>query len=228
MPAGFMPNGTVANHWVAGSLSAQKTITPMNASMVPCEAAPKQASGGMISPPARTSIRNRPPLISSTNRASCSAAPCNTSSDGDQVVDIRQCTFGWAMTFGASTTAEAPAAASTPPALTMNLRRSTAMASVTREGTAAVGDPERVTPSQRHGLVEAPSEMRDQPASCAWNFVKDAWTFRAMGLFSDSSLTTSDATFLRSRSTEAGNWRISTLPLNSVRSRSRAIAFFVW
>ena len=68
--------------------------------------------------------------------------------------------------------------------------------------------------------------MRDQPASCAWNFVKEAWTFLAMGLFSDSSRTTSAANFLRSRSIGAGNWRISTLVLNSVLRRSSAIAFF--
>ena len=65
-------------------------------------------------------------------------------------------------------------------------------------------------------------------ADSAWNFVKDACTFRAMGVFSDSSLTTSAASFLRSRSTGTGNWRISTLPLNSVLSRSSAIAFFAW
>jgi hypothetical protein len=32
--------------------------------------------------------------------------------------------------------------------------------------------------------------MRDQPVSCAWNPVKEACTFRVMGVFSDSSLTT--------------------------------------
>jgi hypothetical protein len=37
---------------------------------------------------------------------------------------MRHWNFGWAMTFGASMTAVAPAAASTPPAFTMNLRRS--------------------------------------------------------------------------------------------------------
>ena len=68
--------------------------------------------------------------------------------------------------------------------------------------------------------------MRDQPTSCAWNLVKEAYTFLAMGLFSDSSLTTSLAIFFSSRSTAGGNGRISTLPLNSVLSFSRAIAFF--
>ena len=48
----------------------------MNASIVPFEAASKQSSGGMIWPPGKTSIRNRPPLISSTTFASRWAAPC--------------------------------------------------------------------------------------------------------------------------------------------------------
>src|SRR5512145_2640805 len=44
-----------------------------------------------------------------------------TSFAGDQNVGIRHWNLGWAMTFGASTTAAAPAATSVPPALTMNL-----------------------------------------------------------------------------------------------------------
>src|SRR5262249_14143836 len=40
----------------------------------------------------------------------------------------------------------------------------------------------------------------------AWNFVNDACTFLAMDVFSDSSLTTSVASFLRSRNTGTGSW----------------------
>jgi hypothetical protein len=47
----------------------------MKASMVPCEAAAKHSSGGMIWPPGNTSIRNRPPLVSSTTFANSCAAP---------------------------------------------------------------------------------------------------------------------------------------------------------
>jgi hypothetical protein len=65
----------------------------MNASIVPCEAASKQANGGMIWPPVKTSIRNRPPLVSSTIFASRWAAPCSTSSAGVQAVDIRHWNF---------------------------------------------------------------------------------------------------------------------------------------
>jgi len=43
----------------------------MNASTLALEASSKQAKGGMICPAENTSILNRPPLISSTNRASC-------------------------------------------------------------------------------------------------------------------------------------------------------------
>ena len=103
--------------------------------------ASKHSNGAMIWPPGKTSIRKRPPLISSTTFPSRWAAPWSTSSAGVQAVDIRHWTFGWAMTFGASTTAAAPAAASTPPAFTMNLRRSTAMASFTLVGTAVMRGP---------------------------------------------------------------------------------------
>jgi hypothetical protein len=95
----------------------------MNASIVPLEVASKQSNGGMIWPPGKTSIRNRPPLVSPTTFASRWAAPWSTSSAGVQVVDIRHCTFGWAITPGAFTMAPA-AAAITPPADAMNLRRS--------------------------------------------------------------------------------------------------------
>src|SRR6185295_12667425 len=122
MPSQFMPNGMVANHSIAGSLSFQYCGDAMNASMVPFEAASKQAKSGMIWPAAKTSIRNRPPLVSSTTFASRWAAPCSTSRAGGQAVDIRHWTFGCAMTLGASTMAAA-VAASTPPAVAMNLRR---------------------------------------------------------------------------------------------------------
>ena len=95
--------------------------------MVPREAASKQSSGGMIWPPGKTSIRNRPPLISSTTFASRWAAPWSMSSAGVQAVDIRHWTFGCAMTWGASARAAAAVAATMPPAFTMNLRRSVVM-----------------------------------------------------------------------------------------------------
>ena len=78
----------------------------------------------MIWPAGKTSIRNRPPLVSSTTFASRWAPPCSTSSRGCQAVDIRHWTFGWAMTFGASTMAAAATAAIAPLAFAMNLRRS--------------------------------------------------------------------------------------------------------
>src|SRR6266496_4362976 len=99
----------------------------MKASMVPCEAASKQPSAGTIVSPGKTSIRNRPPLISSTTFASRWAPPWSTSSAGVQVVDIRHWIFGWAMTYGASTMVAAAAAAITPPAFAMNRRRSLIM-----------------------------------------------------------------------------------------------------
>jgi hypothetical protein len=54
----------------------------MNASIVPWEAASKQANGVMICPPGKTSIRNRPPLVSSTILPSRWAAPWSWSSTG--------------------------------------------------------------------------------------------------------------------------------------------------
>jgi hypothetical protein len=96
----------------------------MNASMVPFEAASKQPNCGMIWPPGKTSIRNRPPLVSSTTFASRWAAPFKWSSAWVQVVDIRHCTFGWATTLGASVMAAAATAAIAPLAFTRNLRRS--------------------------------------------------------------------------------------------------------
>src|SRR5215813_8722834 len=124
MPWGFMPNGIAANHSSAGSLSTQYCAVPMNASILPWEAASKHSNGCMIWPPGKTSIRNRPPLISSTIFPSLWAAPCSTSSDGVQAVDMRHWTVGCAITLGASTATAAAAVASAPVAVTMNLRRS--------------------------------------------------------------------------------------------------------
>jgi hypothetical protein len=94
----------------------------MNASTVPFAVSSKHASGGMSCPAGNTSIENRPPLISSTCFASRWAEPCITFSAGVQVVTIRHLTLGWAITYGACNAADAPAAASAPPAT--NLRRS--------------------------------------------------------------------------------------------------------
>src|SRR2546425_479611 len=124
MPSGFMPNGMVQNHSIAGSLSFQYCGEPMNASILPWEAASKQSNGGMIWPPGKTSIRTRPPLISSTPSASRGAAPWTMSNVAVQDVDIRHWTFGWAMTLGASTMAAVAAVAITPLAVVRNLRRS--------------------------------------------------------------------------------------------------------
>src|SRR5262249_11634099 len=92
---------------------------PMNASILPREAASKQSNAGMIWPPGKTSIRNRPLVVSSTSFASRSAAPWFTSIAGVHAVDIRHCTFGWATTLGAPTSV----AATAPPAVARNLRR---------------------------------------------------------------------------------------------------------
>jgi hypothetical protein len=124
MPSGFMPNGTVQNHSIAGSLSFQYCGVPMNASILPCEAASKHSNGGMIWPPGKTSIRKRPPLVSSTIFAKRWATPCRWSSAAVQAVDICHWTFGCAMTLGASTKAAAATVATTPLAFAMNLRRS--------------------------------------------------------------------------------------------------------
>ncbi len=70
----------------------------MKLSMVPFEAASKHSNGPMICPPGNTSIRNRPPLVSSTTFAKRWAAPWSTSSAGVHAVDIRHWTFGWAST----------------------------------------------------------------------------------------------------------------------------------
>src|SRR5215813_6751532 len=91
--------------------------------MVPLEAASKHSNGCMIWPPASTSIRNRPPLVSSTIFASSSAVRC-TSIERGHAVDIRHWTFGCAMTLGASTMRAAAVAANRPLAVAMNLRRS--------------------------------------------------------------------------------------------------------
>jgi hypothetical protein len=61
----------------------------MNASMVPLEAASKHSKGGMIRPLGSASMRNRPPLISSTIVASRSARPWSISSIAGNAVGIR-------------------------------------------------------------------------------------------------------------------------------------------
>ncbi|HET8576116.1 MAG TPA: hypothetical protein VFO18_03375 [Methylomirabilota bacterium] len=66
----------------------------MKASTMPCEAASKQSNGCMIWPPVKTSIRKRPPLVSSTTCASRWAARWCTSSAGGKAVDMRHWTFG--------------------------------------------------------------------------------------------------------------------------------------
>src|SRR5262249_34524373 len=124
MPSGFIPNGMVANHSIAGSLSAQYCGDPINASIVPLEAASKHSNGCIIWPPWRTSIRNRPPLVSSTTFANLWAAPWSRSSAFVHAVDMRHWTFGCAMTLGASTMAAAVAVARAPLAVTINRRRS--------------------------------------------------------------------------------------------------------
>src|SRR5215470_13896640 len=133
MPTGFMPNGTVWNHSIAGSFDAQYDGAPMNASMVPLDVSAKQAKSAMIWPAPKTSIRKRPPLISSTSFASRTAEPCITLSAGGHVVDIRHWTFGWAMTFGAVMSGVAAAAAIAPPTFVRNRRRSLVMLAPRRE-----------------------------------------------------------------------------------------------
>jgi hypothetical protein len=66
----------------------------MNTSIVPLDAASKHWNGCMIWPPGKTSIRNQPPLISSTTFPSRWAAPCIMSSVAVQAVDMRHWTFG--------------------------------------------------------------------------------------------------------------------------------------
>src|SRR6266404_2814228 len=123
----------------------------MNASMVPWEAASKQAKSVMIWPPAKTSIRNRPPLISSTTFASSRAAPWRLSSTGGQAVDIRHWTFGCAMTLGASTIAAAATAATAPPVFTRNLRRSVV--------TLPSSCPDELMVGARGGVIEGPLQI---------------------------------------------------------------------
>src|SRR5512144_579894 len=113
----------------------------MNPSIVPREAASKHSNACMTCPPGKTSIRNRPPVISSTTLANCTAAPWMASA-WVQAVDIRHLIFGWAMTFGASTIAAAATAASAPLPVTMNRRRSVMMrASLDHEPLAIACDP---------------------------------------------------------------------------------------
>src|SRR5262245_2674339 len=85
------------------------------ASTVPLATPSKQSKIGMSWPPGKTSIRNRPPLVSSTALAILTAAPCSMSSVVGHAVTMRHWTFAWAITAGApamvvaATTAAAPA-----------------------------------------------------------------------------------------------------------------------
>ena len=97
----------------------------MKHSIVPWEAASKQPKCGINSPPAKTWILSRPPLMSSAILPNRWAAPWSTSSAGVQVVDMRHWNLGWAMTLGASTTAAAaPAATRVAPFMMNRLRPS--------------------------------------------------------------------------------------------------------
>src|SRR5438094_4105808 len=147
-----MPNGMVPNHSRAGSLSFQYCGEPMNASIVPWEAAAKHSNDGMICSPGKTSIRKRPPLVSSTTFASRWAAPWCMSNTAVKAVDIRHWTFGWAITLGASTIAAA-AEAITPPAVAMNLRRSVVTLGSSRRHELMVGAFGDVIP-RAHQLLE--------------------------------------------------------------------------
>ena len=98
----------------------------MNASIVPCEAASKHPKAGISSPPAKTWILSRPPLMSSTILARRWAEPCSTSSAGVQVVDMRHWNLGCAITVGGidHRRAAAPAATSVAPFMMNRLRPS--------------------------------------------------------------------------------------------------------
>src|SRR5262249_7528102 len=96
----------------------------MKASIVPLEAASKHSNGCMIWPLGKTSIRKRPPLVSSTIFANSSAAPCRVSFAGVHVVGIRHWTFGCAIALGASMSAVAAAAIIAALVFARNFRRS--------------------------------------------------------------------------------------------------------
>src|SRR5215470_9321662 len=150
MPSQFMPNGMVANHSSPGSLSVQYCGDPMNASILPWEAASKHSNGCMIWPPGKTSIRNRPPLISSTTFASRWAVPWRMSNTAVKVVDIRHWTFGCAMMSGALATAATPASA--PLAFARNLRRSIIRSLFSCSDELVVGAFGDVVPGPHQGL----------------------------------------------------------------------------
>src|SRR5262249_6189185 len=118
-----MPKGMVQNHSIAGSFSRHHCAGPMYASILPWEAASKHSNGCMIWPPGKTSIRNRPALISSTVFASRCAAPCGWSSAAGKAVDNRHWIFRCARTDGASTIVGAATAVAAAFALARNLRR---------------------------------------------------------------------------------------------------------
>src|SRR5499427_5338571 len=173
MPSGFIPNGMVANHSSPGSLSVQYCGDAMKASILPWEAASKHSNGCMICPPGKTSIRNRPPLVSSTIFPSLWVAPCSTSRDGVQDVDSRHWTFGWAITLGESLMAVATTAATRLPPVAMNLRRSLVMASSSPRDELVVGAFGHVVPwaDQRLELREGSVNLSGH--RCLLRFLSD-------------------------------------------------------
>mgnify|MGYP003693882701 CR=1 FL=1 len=88
------------------------------------------------------------------------------------------------------------------------------------------GSCDRITRSGAAG--RRPRRRGPRGPTRTWNFVKEALTLRAIGLFSEYSWITWVAIFLSSRRTGAGNCTSSTLSLNSVLSRSSAMAFLAW
>src|SRR6266436_6788803 len=180
----------------------------MNASIVPCEVASKQPNVDMIWPPGKTSIRNRPPLVSSTTFASLWAAPWSTSSAAVQPVDMRHWTFGCAMTLGASTTAATAAATTTPLAVAMNLRRSIISGSSSPLHELVVGALRDAVPRAHQRLELRVGGVHLPGHGGLLRFVLD-----------DFGRELPQITEQRHR---------STLFLNSVLRRSSAIAFFRW
>src|SRR5262249_54865063 len=85
--------------------------------------------------------------------------------------------------------------------------------------------------SPRHFLSswwKAASATSSHGPSWAWYLANDALTFRAIGVRSDCSRTTSAESFRRSCRTGRGNCTSSTLLLNFVLSCSSAAEFLSW
>src|SRR5262245_43047696 len=74
-PLGVHPERYGAEPSIAGSFSNQYTGAAMNASIVPFDAASKHSNACTIWPLAKTSMRSRPLVVSSTTFASRWAAP---------------------------------------------------------------------------------------------------------------------------------------------------------